>query len=106
MDNYQFCVDWVMRQAPPTGARVLDYGCGAGQIVALLLEKNLESFGCDVFYEGGDYSTQIAGDLLGSAIRRMQPDGTIPFGDSSFDFIINNQVMEHVPDLDLVLSEI
>jgi SAM-dependent methyltransferase len=105
-DNYQFCADWVIRQAPPAGARVLDYGCGAGQIVALLRENNLESFGCDVFYEGGDYSTQIEGDLLGSVIRRMQPGGAIPFDDSSFDFIVNNQVMEHVQDLDLVLAEI
>ena len=30
----------------------------------------------------------------------------IPFDDASFDFVINNQVMEHVEDLDSVLAEI
>jgi ubiquinone/menaquinone biosynthesis C-methylase UbiE len=30
----------------------------------------------------------------------------IPFNNDSFDFVINNQVMEHVEDIDAVLAEI
>ncbi|MFO1468925.1 MAG: class I SAM-dependent methyltransferase [Steroidobacteraceae bacterium] len=106
MTNYEFCAWWVERQRPGADAQVLDYGCGAGQIVTLLRARGIDARGCDVFYEGGDYSAQVQVELLGAAIRRMGEDGTIPFPDASFDLIVNNQVMEHVLDLDRVLSEI
>ena len=32
--------------------------------------------------------------------------GVIPFDDSTFDCIVNNQVFEHVEDIDAVLSEV
>jgi SAM-dependent methyltransferase len=32
-------------------------------------------------------------------------DGKIPFPDNSFDCVVNNQVLEHVKDLDSVLAE-
>ena len=104
MDNYQFCVKWLLEQPSSKGARVLDYGCGVGQIVMQLREKQFDAFGCDVFFEGGDYSRFIEDGLLGGVIIKMEED-RIPFGDEYFDFIINNQVMEHVQDLDQVLAE-
>lgn len=106
MDNYQFCVDWVVSQRIPPGARVLDYGCGAGHIVKALRARNVDAFGCDVFYEGGDYSKLVESEYLGKSIKRMDSDGKIPYENETFDFVINNQVMEHVTDLDMVLSEI
>ena len=105
MTNYEFCAWWVQRQRSGADAHVLDYGCGAGQIVTLLRARGIDARGCDVFYEGGDYSAQVQGGLLGAAIRRMGEDGAIPFPDASFDLIVNNQVLEHVLDLDRVLSE-
>lgn len=106
MDNYQFCVEWVLAQPRNEGTRVLDYGCGAGHIVKALRMGSIDAFGCDVFYEGGDYSELIDTELLGNRIRRMDADGNIPFDDESFDYVLSNQVMEHVTDLDKVLSEI
>ena len=44
--------------------------------------------------------------LLGTTIRELGPDGSIPFPDGFFDLVTNNQVMEHVEDLDAVLAEI
>lgn len=106
MDNYAFCADWVLAKKPAKEARVLDYGCGAGQIVALLRGRGVNAFGCDVFYEGGDYSKLVDSDLFASGVVRRIQDNKIPFGDSEFDFVINNQVMEHVEDIDAVLAEI
>ncbi len=105
MDNYEFCAHWVQSEACGDGVRVLDYGCGGGQIVSKLRARNVDAYGCDVFYEGGDHSGAIDGPWLErGVIRRMEGDA-IPFDDESFDFVINNQVMEHVEDLDAVLAE-
>ena len=106
MDNYEYCADWVVRAAGEGNVKVLDYGCGAGAIVDRLLARNIDAYGCDVFYEGGDYSVEISSDHFKSGrIRRME-NGLIPFEDQTFDLIVNNQVLEHVDDLDAVLREI
>ncbi len=106
MDNYDYCAQWVLEQRPPAAARVLDYGCGAGHIVTRLRARGVEAFGCDVFYEGGDYSGQVDRDHYARGVIRRIEGGRIPFDDASFDYVVNNQVLEHVKDLDAVLAEI
>lgn len=105
LTNYECCALWVLDQKPGQNVRVLDYGCGAGEIVKELQRRDVDAFGCDVYYEGGDYSSSVDPALFESTIRRMDGN-TIPFDTGSFDFVINNQVMEHVEDLDGVLAEI
>ena len=103
MNNYEFCADYAASRLPP-GARVLDYGCGNGRIVKLLRARGIDAAGCDVFYEGGDHSSEVDPELLGKSVLAM--DGNkIPFADNRFDMIVNNQVMEHVADLDAVVCE-
>jgi SAM-dependent methyltransferase len=104
MSNYEFCAQWVIDKSNFQQVRVLDYGCGRGEIVRLLRAKELESFGCDVFYEGADYLELKNDPLFGTAILKMN-DGKIPFEDDYFDFIVSNQVIEHVEDLDATLAE-
>jgi SAM-dependent methyltransferase len=81
------------------GAAVLDYGCGTGALVDAGLAAGLRISGADVFYSGA------AARPRGGAIHEIR-DGRIPFPDASFDLVVNNQVMEHVEDLDAVLREI
>lgn len=106
MNNYEFCAQWIIENKTENNVCVLDYGCGAGEIVKDLRKRGLNAFGCDVFYEGGDCSKYIEPALFGSDIRRIEGYCTIPFDSDSFDFVINNQVMEHVEDIDSVLAEI
>ena len=103
MNNYEFCAQWAADQNP---SRVLDYGCGAGEIVRKMRDRGLEAFGCDVFY-GGNIERQsgLVSEDVSPFVRRMD-NGPIPFDDASFDAIVANQVFEHVPDLDLSLREI
>lgn len=106
MDNYEFCVDWVSQREQSSDFRVLDYGCGSGDIVKRLLGININAFGCDVFYEGGNLSSLVDTKLVDNGIIRKMDSNTIPFDSAIFDIVINNQVMEHVQDIDSVLDEI
>ena len=103
MNNYKFVASWVARRLAAKPGRVLDYGCGAGNTVGLLRARGIDAWGCDVFYEGGDHSSQIPLPLQ-PFIRRMA--GTaIPYEASSFDIVCSNQVFEHVRDMELALRE-
>jgi SAM-dependent methyltransferase len=103
MTTYEFVSDWVVKRVSGGAARVLDYGCGAGELIELLRARGIDAWGCDLFYEGGDYSSHIPTELQ-PFVRRME--GTaIPYEDSGFDLVLSNQVFEHVPDMDVALRE-
>lgn len=104
MDNHEYCAKFVLENLP-SAERVLDYGCGAGEIVQKLRAAGINAFGCDVFYEAGNRSKLVPAEFLGSVILQMHDQG-IPFPDAYFDAVISNQVFEHVPDLHTVLTEI
>jgi len=98
----RFVLDFALRH----GGRVLDYGCGAGEVVAAGRSRGLDISGVDVFYGGSETRRQAErAGLLGGAVREIR-GGRIPFPEGSFDLVTNNQVMEHVEDLDAVLLEI
>jgi SAM-dependent methyltransferase len=98
----RFVLDFAKRR----GGRILDYGCGAGRVVQAGRLAGLEIYGADVYYGGSNTRAEVEqAGLLGDVIREFD-GGRLPFDDASFDVVVNNQVMEHVDDLDAVLSEI
>jgi len=104
MNNYEFCAAYIEGLFPEKGVKLLDYGCGAGHIVQLLRRAGFDAYGCDQFYEGGDRTNEVAEELRGSYVLRMEGN-RIPFPDGAFDLVLSNQVLEHVADLDIVLAE-
>lgn len=86
-----------MTERLPANARVLDVGCGSGDLAALIMQLRP-----DVTIEGIDVLVRP-----GTAIPVHAYDGhTIPFGDNSFDAAIVVDVLHHTDDPAAVLGEI
>jgi len=103
--NYRYVVDVALKTVG-TSAKVLDYGCGAGEVVVHGRKAGLDIVGADVFY-AGSRSREIAESrgLLGKVVFDM-PDDRLPFEDDSFDMVCANFVFEHVQDIDRAMSEV
>lgn len=102
--NYRYVLEQATDLA--RGGRVLDYGCGSGDVVAAGRSRGLDILGVDTFYAGSRAQEIAAREgLLGSSVFAMEA-GRIPFPAASFDVVVSNQVFEHVEDIDGALSEI
>ncbi|HWR73724.1 MAG TPA: class I SAM-dependent methyltransferase [Nitrospirota bacterium] len=106
MLNYEYAIDLTKRLVKSTSPCVLDYGCGAGQIVEKALAAGFDAYGVEEFYEGGSYheDAKITG-MLGRRIFELK-EGNIPFPNQKFDVVISNQVFEHIDDYSFALAEI
>lgn len=103
----RFVLDFARRCAETRpGLRVLDFGCGAGQLVDAARAAGLDMVGADVFYGGSEAraEAQRAG-RLGATVHEIC-EGRLPFADGHFGLVVNNQVLEHVEDLDAALDEV
>jgi 2-polyprenyl-3-methyl-5-hydroxy-6-metoxy-1,4-benzoquinol methylase len=81
------------------GAKVLDLGCGPGVLVREMQEIGLDAHGVDI--SRWCFETAVTVEIHhGSALA-------LPFGDSTFDLQISQDVMEHIhpDDLDQALRE-
>jgi SAM-dependent methyltransferase len=103
----RFMLDFALKFARRRdGVKVLDFGCGAGRLVQAGLAAGLDMAGADVYYSGSKTRAEAERlGLLGGAIREIR-DGRLDYATASFDLVVNNQVLEHVHDLDATLAEI
>lgn len=76
---------------------VLDWGCGWGQVSALMLDRGLEVTSFD--WSEGAPEAQVALERFPeiTAFRSSQPVA-LPYDDSSFDAVLSCGVLEHVHD--------
>lgn len=72
--------------------RILDFGCGAGALVAEGRKAGYQTFGCDFETEAPHCS-------------RIETPYRLPFPDQSFDVLLSATVMEHVMDYDMAIAE-
>ena len=103
MLQYETLADELAERAP---GRVLDWGCGYGQVTALLRNR-----GVDVV--AFDYRGDLSGPTVGPLERfpeiqaHYSPNPVaLPFDDASFDTVLSCGVLEHVEQPDASLDEI
>lgn len=82
---------------PVAGCRILDIGCGNGDISAYFARNN-EQFGVDVSDRRKDANHNFRFKVVDSEY--------LPYKDEYFDVVMSHHVIEHVEDQDLHLSEI
>jgi SAM-dependent methyltransferase len=87
----RFVLDFVVRSAAARpGLRVLDYGCGAGELVEAGRAAGVEMLGVDVFYGGSGARLEAERNgRLGSTVHEIH-GARLPFAEGSFDLVVNN----------------
>jgi ubiquinone/menaquinone biosynthesis C-methylase UbiE len=80
---------------------VLDLGCGDGRLSAELDASELTV---------ADVSATALGRarrrLPGARISELEPDAPLPFDDGEFNLVLCAETLEHVRDVQLLLSEV
>lgn len=78
-----------------------------GEIVAAGRAKALNLLGVELFYKGSSAKEKAkSSGLLGQVVFELMDSGEIPFENEHFDFVVSNQVFEHVENMNRVLKEI
>jgi SAM-dependent methyltransferase len=84
------------------GARVLDAGCGTGGFLRWLLDRG--AFTAAAGIDIGSAAIELARWRVPEADLRVAPLHELPFGDASFDLVVTNDVLQHVPEDDVAAS--
>ena len=89
----------------PAGGRVLDLGCGTGELARQLAASRLRVTGCDI--SANMLSRAAAADSAGAAEWvPLQPGWqALPFAPASFDAVVAASVLEYVDSPAAVLGE-
>ncbi len=100
---YRELAEHLARRRP---GRLLDWGCGWGQVTALLREQGVDVVAYD-YREDVDEPTTVALERFPEIEALVSPEPVaLPFDDGSFDTVLSCGVLEHVPDPDGSVAEI
>ena len=104
--NYQYFLFYIKNLPKSEGLKVLDFGCGNGEIVELLRDNGINSYGVDIYFQGIPDSLKDNKLFKSGYIKAIYDKDGLPFPEKYFDVIISNQVFEHVKDLDSLIESL
>jgi SAM-dependent methyltransferase len=90
----------LVRGTGRSGARILDLGCWDGSTTFRYAPPEARLFGVEL---DGIASTEALG--RGIRVTRADLNGSLPFRSGTFDAVTSNQVIEHLCNTDMFLSE-
>jgi ubiquinone/menaquinone biosynthesis C-methylase UbiE len=98
--------DWLWeREAPPPGARVLEVGCGPAEMWKSVLDRLDPTVSLTL----SDFSPgmiEAARNVVGARASYVVADAQkLPFPDASFDVLMANHMLYHVPDRPKAFAE-
>ena len=85
------------------GQRVLDAGCGAGQLTAELIDRGASVAGIDVSENMISIARERVGDQAAFFVGSF--DGRLPFEDASFDVVVASLALHYLRDWAPPLAE-
>lgn len=92
----------MVEAAVPRSSRILDAGCGPGEVAAKLMERGYEVWGLDI----AEPMIRYARDRCGSDRFRVGDIEHIPFPDNTFDAVVSLGVIEYLDSDQKALGEI
>jgi len=84
-------------------AKILDFGCGNGDLVVAYRHLGFDAYGCDLQFKEGPNALSLE---VEERIRMIEEPYRLPFANDSFDLVVSDQVFEHVRDFDCSFAEI
>jgi GT2 family glycosyltransferase/glycosyltransferase involved in cell wall biosynthesis/ubiquinone/menaquinone biosynthesis C-methylase UbiE len=96
--------------SPELNGRILDFGCGTGELDVLLARRGFDVAGYDVSTVAIDVGNQHRAAEPGVVQQRLNfvlgEGGVLPFADQAFDTVFCHHVFESIPHLTPVLKEL
>ena len=82
----------------------LDFGCGSGDKVKFLRDCGYNFVGCDIAFKEGEFTDSFEKENI---IKRISTNPyRLPYQENQFNFILSDQVFEHVLDYGEALCEL
>jgi SAM-dependent methyltransferase len=89
----------MIRQWADLNGRILDNGCGLGTYLEAFAPFSKQRIGLEVEFERARQARPHSEGVV------QAPAEYLPFADNSFDFILSNEVLEHVDDDRVAMAE-
>jgi ubiquinone/menaquinone biosynthesis C-methylase UbiE len=96
-DVAQFLAEAQVLGAEPARGDALDFGCGVGRMTLALGSRFERVVGLDISAPMIELADKVVVPKAPNCTFVVSTEERLPFGDASFDFVLTNIVLQHMP---------